>query len=222
MEMLLERGANVNSADDKGFTALHFAAAANAVKPTQMLIDRGADVNAATEKGHTPIFTAAEQHNTAVALILMDNGADMTLEDENENGPVDLCSGRAATRQYTGEAAHNNARQGRTLPRRAQEAAEGGVVSYPQKEVGALTASALAGAQQARSRQSAHTRSAIKKQHKGKRSPLLPGASEDAPQAVRVCVRVWKARGQARARLLQLSSTFHITYSFLSPINALA
>ena len=67
-----------------------------------MLIDRGADVNAATEKGHTPIFTAAEQHNTAVALILMDNGADMTLEDENENGPVDLCSGRAATRQYTG------------------------------------------------------------------------------------------------------------------------
>jgi len=102
MEMLLERGANVNSADDKGFTALHFAAAANAVKPTQMLIDRGADVNAATEKGHTPIFTAAEQHNTAVALILMDNGADMTLEDENENGPVDLCSGRAATRQYTG------------------------------------------------------------------------------------------------------------------------
>ena len=67
-----------------------------------MLIDRGADVNAATEKGHTPIFTAAEQHNTAVALILMDNGADMTLEDENENGPVDMCSGRAATRQYTG------------------------------------------------------------------------------------------------------------------------
>ena len=68
----------------------------------QALLRHGADVNAATDKGYTPIFTAAEHHNTDVALLLMDRGADMTLEDENENGPVDLCSGRAATQKYEG------------------------------------------------------------------------------------------------------------------------
>ena len=33
----------------------------------------------------------------------MERGADVTnVEDANENGPLDLCSGRAATRKYDG------------------------------------------------------------------------------------------------------------------------
>ena len=102
LQMILDKGATVNDADDKGFTALHICAFANSVPACEILLDKGADVNAANEKGYTPIFTAAEMHNTEVALVLMDRGADMTLEDENENGPVDLCSGRAATQKYEG------------------------------------------------------------------------------------------------------------------------
>ena len=40
---------------------------------------------------------------TDVAVFLMERGADVTnVEDVNENGPLDLCSGRAATRKYDG------------------------------------------------------------------------------------------------------------------------
>lgn len=102
LEWFLEKGATVNDGDDKGFTALHICAYANAVEACRLLLNKGANVNAATEKGYTAIFTAAEHHNTAVALLLMDSGADMTLEDEGENGPLDLCSGRAATQKYEG------------------------------------------------------------------------------------------------------------------------
>ncbi len=36
-------------------------------------------------------------------MFLMERGADVTnVEDVNENGPLDLCSGRAATRKYDG------------------------------------------------------------------------------------------------------------------------
>ena len=38
--MFLERGATVNDADDKGFTALHICAYANAVPPCQILLEK--------------------------------------------------------------------------------------------------------------------------------------------------------------------------------------
>lgn len=103
VSLLIQRGADVRHADNTGFTALHFCAYANAVDTCRLLLDNGADVNAVTEKGYTAVCTAAEHHNTPVAELLIERGADVkSVEDENQNGPLDLCSGRAATVKYEG------------------------------------------------------------------------------------------------------------------------
>mmetsp|Transcript_30427 Transcript_30427/g.47665 ORF Transcript_30427/g.47665 Transcript_30427/m.47665 type:complete len:292 (-) Transcript_30427:281-1156(-) len=103
MKLLIEKGADVKTADNAGFTALHFCAFANTVEACRILLDNGADVNAQTDKGYSPICTAAEHHMTAVAELLIDRGADVVeVEDENGNGPMDLASGRAATKAYEG------------------------------------------------------------------------------------------------------------------------
>eukprot|EP00286_Rhodomonas_abbreviata_P018249 CAMPEP_0181310138 /NCGR_PEP_ID=MMETSP1101-20121128/12421_1 /TAXON_ID=46948 /ORGANISM="Rhodomonas abbreviata, Strain Caron Lab Isolate" /LENGTH=277 /DNA_ID=CAMNT_0023416737 /DNA_START=117 /DNA_END=946 /DNA_ORIENTATION=+ len=103
LAMLLDKGSDARAEDKSGFTGLHFCAYANAVETCRLLLDNGADVNAVTDKGYTPVCTAAEHHCTAVAELLIERGADVTnVEDHNGNGPLDLCSGRAATIKYDG------------------------------------------------------------------------------------------------------------------------
>ena len=52
---LLDSGEDVNQRDEKGLTALHWAAALISTKTAALLIERGADVNARDNKGRTPL-----------------------------------------------------------------------------------------------------------------------------------------------------------------------
>ena len=53
--VLLSHGADVDGKDEDGFTALHFAARADASKAVEILLKHGADSDAKNDSGVTPL-----------------------------------------------------------------------------------------------------------------------------------------------------------------------
>lgn len=76
--MLLKRGAQVNQ---KGWTALHYAAAAGSVEITTILLDKYAYIDAESPSGMTPLMIAAREGQEEVVALLLEQGADATLKD---------------------------------------------------------------------------------------------------------------------------------------------
>jgi hypothetical protein len=81
LSVLLELGANVNAANDSGFTVLH-RAVPRSPRNVRILLDHGADVRALNDDGHTPLQSALERCGNAdiaavgpSARILLDAGS---------------------------------------------------------------------------------------------------------------------------------------------------
>jgi ankyrin repeat protein len=75
---LLQRGAQVNQ---KGWTALHYAAAAGSVEITRILLDKYAYIDAESPSGMTPLMIAAREGQEDVVALLLEQGADASLKD---------------------------------------------------------------------------------------------------------------------------------------------
>ncbi|MTV36197.1 ankyrin repeat domain-containing protein [Duganella radicis] len=75
---MLKRGAQVNQ---KGWAALHYAAAAGSVEITTILLDKHAYIDAETPSGMTPLMIAAREGQEDVVALLLKEGADATLKD---------------------------------------------------------------------------------------------------------------------------------------------
>ena len=76
VEILLAAGANPNSADNNGWTALMHAAKIGSANTTRILIKAGADVNAANADGWTALDIALDVGDRGVARILRKAGAE--------------------------------------------------------------------------------------------------------------------------------------------------
>ena len=103
-KLLMDKGADVNAKDAKGFTVLQFAAAGGHREVVKALIDRGAKVNLAAAacigdldqvrrlineginvnergpSGETPIIAAATGGNPEVVKLLLEGRTDVTPE----------------------------------------------------------------------------------------------------------------------------------------------
>ena len=71
----LEKGASENARDEKGGSALHWAAGRGDVKVAELLLARGADPGAQDGSGRTPLDVAEARAKTEVALLLRNRGA---------------------------------------------------------------------------------------------------------------------------------------------------
>jgi ankyrin repeat protein len=82
VNLLLERGADVNAAGSTGATALTEAISARNAEAVKVLIRRGAHVNFAFGRGSiTPLIWASFQECPEIVEILLDAGADVNAKD---------------------------------------------------------------------------------------------------------------------------------------------
>jgi len=75
---MLQRGAQVNQ---KGWTALHYAAAAGSTAIVRILLEHHAYIDAESPSGMTPLMLAAREGQEDVVRQLLEQGADATLRD---------------------------------------------------------------------------------------------------------------------------------------------
>ena len=72
--LFLERGAELNRADQCGSTPLHSASCYGYKDVVQLLLDAGAEINMVTRAGHTPLTYALMNGHTEIANLLKENG----------------------------------------------------------------------------------------------------------------------------------------------------
>ena len=78
MNVLLERGANVNAAENDGWTPLTVASREGHLEAVKLLMEKGANVNKLEGGGHTALFWAKRNgHQQVVALLLSRGGKDI-------------------------------------------------------------------------------------------------------------------------------------------------
>ena len=97
-QLLLERGANVNTQRNDHATPLSLASYIGNVEIVQFLIDHGAEVNTVDDFGGTPLHDVSQgqyesqDDGVRVARLLLDHGADVNAKNRSGNTPLALVS----------------------------------------------------------------------------------------------------------------------------------
>src|SRR5271157_1786995 len=94
VKYLLAEGADVNSADQDGKTALMIAATQCQDSMVELLLSHSADVNAATKAGWTATHWASSMGWGQTVKILLDHGADPNMRDNYGATPLMKASRR--------------------------------------------------------------------------------------------------------------------------------
>ena len=81
-ELLLAAGdADVTYTDEKGRTALHYAAHRGYLDIVKILIDKGADIDYEDHDGETPLYFSLLQKQKQTALYLLDKEARININE---------------------------------------------------------------------------------------------------------------------------------------------
>ncbi|MDO5465146.1 MAG: ankyrin repeat domain-containing protein, partial [Akkermansia sp.] len=91
VQALIDAGANINTANDKGYFPVHLAAAEGNSDSLQLLMAAGADVNKMMEDNRTPLHVAALHGQTTCVKILIKAGADVNKTDKEGKSPL-ICA----------------------------------------------------------------------------------------------------------------------------------
>jgi ankyrin repeat protein len=136
---LLDQGAKIETGDEQGLTALHYAVRDGNSSVAKLLLDRGAKIEARDHKGRTSLQVAADQRwvNAATLNLLLDHGVGVESVDVvDENGLTSLhhavCRGdQRGIRRLLDRQAQVDARdhRGRTPLHLAAESSSGNM--YP-------------------------------------------------------------------------------------------
>lgn len=84
VRFLEEKGAEVDTRDINGRTALMYASSGPYLDTVALLLSKGSDVNVqGTLEGFTALMTAAAEGQVEIVRHLLDHGADRNLEDKD-------------------------------------------------------------------------------------------------------------------------------------------
>ncbi|ETS81157.1 hypothetical protein PFICI_06159 [Pestalotiopsis fici W106-1] len=92
--LMLESGAQVNTADKEGNTALHYAAMQNNlietgnVETIKILLANGADLKAQNRRGRTPLYESVMWEHIDQTIQLIDYGSDLDISDSHGWTPL--------------------------------------------------------------------------------------------------------------------------------------
>ena len=92
VKLLIDAGADLNSKNKEGSTALHTAAAFGKTEIANMLMDAGADLNVQNNEGSTPLHTSAFFCHTDIVKILLKKGADKSIKNKYNQTPYETVS----------------------------------------------------------------------------------------------------------------------------------
>lgn len=90
IQILLEKGAEIEAKDAYGMTALMRAASVGNSEIIQVLLEKGANVGSAGHGGQTALMYAVLRDDEASTRILLANGSKIDLADESGNTPLML------------------------------------------------------------------------------------------------------------------------------------
>jgi len=82
VDLLLEKGADIDIQDDQGDTALHLAVGHEQV--AELLLEKGADINRTDRWGMTALHEAARNGHEQVVGLLLKKGADVNAKDQGD------------------------------------------------------------------------------------------------------------------------------------------
>ena len=92
VELLIERGANIEATDIWGQTPLMIAALSGNTETVELLLDRGANIEAKDNMGRTPLHLAALCGNTETVELLLNRGANIEAKDNEGWTPLLLAA----------------------------------------------------------------------------------------------------------------------------------
>lgn len=92
LELLIERGAEVDSEDCEGRTPLSIAAAMGHEAVVWLLLRNGADIDLEDRHDQTPLSHASENGHEALVRLLLEEGAEADLEDCDRRTPLSFAA----------------------------------------------------------------------------------------------------------------------------------
>ncbi|XP_052834423.1 protein phosphatase 1 regulatory subunit 12A isoform X2 [Octopus bimaculoides] len=88
---LLARGADINTANVDGLTALHQACIDDKIDMVKFLVENGADVDVCDNEGWTPLHATASCGFTDIAQYLISTSANIAAVNNDGDLPLDIC-----------------------------------------------------------------------------------------------------------------------------------
>jgi len=107
VELLLQRGANVEAQNELGRTALHRAAEKNHTQAIEVLLKYGANVEARTARGRTALHMAAEENHTQAIEVLLAHDAKRLAKDREGRTALHLAASHNHTEAINALLAHD-------------------------------------------------------------------------------------------------------------------
>ncbi|KAK4078540.1 uncharacterized protein Triagg1_2871 [Trichoderma aggressivum f. europaeum] len=90
VQLLLDKGANIDSKDSYGRTPLSYAAMKGHKAILRLLLDKGTNIDSRDNYGRTPLLYATSVGYMDIVQSLLDKGADLNLRDKNGMTPLSL------------------------------------------------------------------------------------------------------------------------------------